>query len=616
MEEDAELQRILELSRLEEEARVERRAQTTSENIDEEKRYTEELAMAMAMSLAQPDMTTTSTADLNSEETTPSALTSNHDGPVGQFLAERKKLEEQRLMRKRARPGYLGEESLDIGPAPAAKRRNTGLTGSSLSHDASRELSQSASTSFFWQGEIRQTANQHATPNKDIKPTFRLSELLGASMEDIKLVVLSSFCNDIPWLAGILPRRAPVILVNQPGPDGKATIVHPVHPDLPSWTMVSPFLRGGHGCMHMKFMLVFYPTRLRVIIPTANFIAYDWRDIENTVWVQDVPLRRSSTGADEPPDVTTADDFPSRLQYALRKLNFAQALARNLIENQSDSPLRDIKDLRRRWDWSAVKVQLIISVPGKFEGGREMGMSGHPALAKSLHALGALCPLTKDLQIECQASGSSIGNYSSAWLTEFLYSVEGKTLATWFSFKESHRRGGIPHPTDIKIVFPSLKTVEASVMGRQGGRSMFCREKQWNGKTFPCHLFYDSRSKRGGILMHSKMILGLFVENPNRIATGSGGRAVAEDASKQTTGGWCYIGSHNFTPSAWGNLSGTAADPILNVMNFEMGICFTLPSLGADARGSEVACWERPPQKYRAGADEPWMQDKHLNLTS
>lgn len=29
--------------------------------------------------------------------------------------------------------------------------------------------------------------------------------------------------------------------------------------------------------------------------------------------------------------------------------------------------------------------------------------------------------------------------------------------------------------------------------------------------------------------------------------------------------GWLYVGSHNFTPSAWGNLSGTSFTPSLNV---------------------------------------------------
>lgn len=34
---------------------------------------------------------------------------------------------------------------------------------------------------------------------------------------------------------------------------------------------------------------------------------------------------------------------------------------------------------------------------------------------------------------------------------------------------------------------------------------MFCRESQWKGAKFPREHFYDSRSKRGQVLMHSKV---------------------------------------------------------------------------------------------------------------
>jgi tyrosyl-DNA phosphodiesterase 1 len=35
--------------------------------------------------------------------------------------------------------------------------------------------------------------------------------------------------------------------------------------------------------------------------------------------------------------------------------------------------------------------------------------------------------------------------------------------------------------------------------------------------------------------------------------------------------GWAYIGSHNFTPSAWGNLSGSSFNPVLNVSTLPRG---------------------------------------------
>ena len=33
----------------------------------------------------------------------------------------------------------------------------------------------------------------------------------------------------------------------------------------------------------------------------------------------------------------------------------------------------------------------------------------------------------------------------------------------------------------------------------------------------------------------------------------------------KTLAGWVYVGSHNFTPSAWGTLSGSSSKPSLNV---------------------------------------------------
>jgi tyrosyl-DNA phosphodiesterase 1 len=36
--------------------------------------------------------------------------------------------------------------------------------------------------------------------------------------------------------------------------------------------------------------------------------------------------------------------------------------------------------------------------------------------------------------------------------------------------------------------------------------------------------------------------------------------------------GWAYVGSHNFTPSAWGTLSGSGFTPILNVRRIYRGL--------------------------------------------
>lgn len=61
---------------------------------------------------------------------------------------------------------------------------------------------------------------------------------------------------------------------------------------------------------------------MRIVVSTANLIDHDWRDIENTVWIQDVP-RRPSPISHEP----KIDDFPSALESVLYAINLAPAIA-------------------------------------------------------------------------------------------------------------------------------------------------------------------------------------------------------------------------------------------------------------------------------------------------
>jgi len=122
--------------------------------------------------------------------------------------------------------------------------------------------------------------------------------------------------------------------------------------------------------------------------------------------------------------------------------------------------------------------------------------------------------------------------------------------------------------------------------------------------------------------MHSKMIIATTREN----ALGGRGKTLATtnaDSGSETEDsdddiveiqkdiGWAYIGSHNFTPSAWGNLSGSSFNPVFNITNYEIGVVFPLKD---EAQANKIACWERPPKKYVLGNDLPWMQNDSLVL--
>jgi tyrosyl-DNA phosphodiesterase-1 len=112
------------------------------------------------------------------------------------FLSERAKLERERRERqKRLRPDVHAnkndnaddeDEHEDTGlREPPAKRQHLSSSGIGPNNGhypfSSSISSQGISTidQVFWDGELRQTANYHADPRGDGRPTFRLTEILG-----------------------------------------------------------------------------------------------------------------------------------------------------------------------------------------------------------------------------------------------------------------------------------------------------------------------------------------------------------------------------------------------------------------------------------------------------
>ncbi|TFY63635.1 hypothetical protein EVJ58_g3136 [Rhodofomes roseus] len=420
----------------------------------------------------------------------------------------------------------------------------------------------------------------HVDRAKDTKPTFRLSDIL-APRDEIEFAVISAYVYNFPWLYSMLSPRTPVIAVAQ-DPHGEETI----RAILPNWIKATPFLRNGMGCMHMKFMLLFYKTgRLRIVVSTANMIEYDWRDIENTAWVQDVPKRPSPIAHD-----SKVDDFPAAFSRVLRALNVGPALTSHVNNDR-------LEHLRTHWDFSKVKAKLIPSIAGKHEGWPKVILTGHTSLMKALRELGLAANKGKE--------GSSIGSYGTQWMNEFHCSARGESAQTWLDVSKA-RRAKLPYPP-IRVLFPTLQ---------YGGGTMFCRRNQWEAAKFPRELFHQSRSKRGRVLMHSKMILGLIRDKSIAFGSGSGGQSDSETEPEDDEAaptemekliGWLYMGSHNFTPSAWGTLSGSAFNPTLNITNYELGILLPLHS---EEEANRLTCWERPPRKYVLGRDDPWIQSE------
>ncbi|KAJ3808629.1 tyrosyl-DNA phosphodiesterase-domain-containing protein [Lentinula aff. lateritia] len=539
------------------------------------------------------------------------------------FLSERAQLEKERRERQKRLRKAQGlsdsddelravSDGEDLGQ-PNAKRQR--LSSSSVSYIGQTNVRTSAvpsssklgpsQDSFFWDGEWRPTATLGVEPRNDGRSTFRLSEVLG-DKSDIAFAILSSFALDIPWIYSLFDPSSPVIMVAQPDSSGKASVKNA----LPNWIKTTPFLRGGYGCMHMKFMLIFYKTgRLRVVVSTANLIPYDWRDIENAVWLQDLP----PLPKEAPFKRQDNESFPSVMKRVLDAVNVMPALSTMLKQDHPNLPIKTTEQICTRWDWSNVKVNLVPSIAGKHEGWPNVILTGHVRLMKAVRNMGVRTgkgPKEKTLELECQ--GSSIGSYTTQWINEFYHSAQGESAEDWLD-KPKSRREKLPYPVEVKVLFPTLATVRSSQHGERGGGNLFFQRSYWEGKKFPRQLFYDSRSKAGKTLMHTKMIVGSISQ---KVATTGPQKEVINldtDSEESDSGeeievvdanvGWIYLGSHNFTPSAWGTLSGSAFNPIMNIRNYELGIVLPLKDM---AEVDKLACFERPPRKYGPD-DSPWV---------
>ena len=194
-------------------------------------------------------------------------------------------------------------------------------------------------------------------------------------------------------------------------------------------------------------------------------------------------------------------------------------------------------------------------------------------------------------------------------MNEFHCSARGVSAQTWLDVPKA-RRAKLSFPP-IRILFPTVQYVRESVLGEQV--SMFpqistegftdarslraegrCSVEGTSGRAQSfLEISSTSPGANGGVCScipryttHVRYVL--LIANPLRQmilgiirdkSTTSGNRSDSEtededdsvSGSKEKPIGWLYMGSHNFTPSAWGTLSGSAFNPTLNVRTLGWG---------------------------------------------
>ncbi|KAJ3332445.1 hypothetical protein HDU76_000208 [Blyttiomyces sp. JEL0837] len=134
----------------------------------------------------------------------------------------------------------------------------------------------------------------------------------------------------------------------------------------------------------------------------------------------------------------------------------------------------------------------------------------------------------------------------------------------------------------IKVVFPS-RAHALSIRARgnraemSGIGSLCLGLKYYEGSSFRRDIFYECISKRWG-LMHAKILLGMRSEPVvDGLKRSDIGRVEGSDNVPFT--GFVYVGSHNFSPSAWGSYNGGKKEKSTDEGRGEGMVCESTKSL-------------------------------------
>jgi len=543
----------------------------------------EELKRGIALSLAEasPDKIAKDSDEALVRQTTrtPAEATEASKASVpamtGTGGLDRKAIEQERLARhasrKRERP---------ISPPPisrASKVQRTSAESNPVSRDTNDAQPVSSvsepSSSFFRQHEsssasqnerllqsLKQPDSDRAIhpsqieglqyPRGVVKKTWafrcerdgseiKIEEVL--ERRTLQKAVLSAFCWDSEWLLGKIdfPRTKLIFVMQGKTAEERQRLLAEVEPVRSSLDICFPSMEGNIHCMHSKLMLLFHPHKLRVAIPSANLMSYDWGEsgiMENSVFIIDLP--RLASEEDFRP-VSELTSFAKELMYFVER----QGLRQN------------VKDGLLKHDWSGTRGIAFVHTVGGPDYGLSAARTGILGLSKAIKDLGL--ESEKDLQIDFTAS--SIGSLNDDYMRTMHAAARGKLNIG----AKSSQVPTVPQ-TDIKdrfrVYYPTHDTIKASKGGEDNGGTIWLSRNWFEGAKFPRSLFRDYQSTRSGLLSHNKIIYAR-------------GKQVSADGKERPIA-WVYMGSSNMSESAWGKVmfDRSRKEPKIGCRNWECGV--------------------------------------------
>ncbi|CCJ31122.1 unnamed protein product [Pneumocystis jirovecii] len=284
----------------------------------------------------------------------------------------------------------------------------------------------------------------------------------------LKAAVLSAFVIDPIWvLSKIQLSKTIVVFIHHAKSDKEKQAINELYLCFPNVSAIFPSMEGAN-CMHCKLQLLFYTTYLRVVIPSANLVDYDWGEtgvMENSMYIHDFPRRESAF-----------TEFSTNFERDL--FHYCKA------KNYPDHILKKMQC----YDFKMSKnIHFVHSIPARALNSVDLKDTGYLSLARAVQKLGKASK--NDIEINIIVT-SSLGLLKSAFMTNIYRALKGdQSIASYNMDLQSWK-------TSIKVHFPSINTVLSSNGGKESAGTICFQKQFWENLEFP-----------KSCLMHHKIIL-------------------------------------------------------------------------------------------------------------
>ncbi|KYK55824.1 ubiquitin interaction domain-containing protein [Drechmeria coniospora] len=518
--------------------------------------------------------------------------------PFSLLSLDRKKMEEERLARKRNRSAVSDDDVVEI-EAPSKQRQR--LVPSPPESISATRKPDAASAIPYPNGVMKRTwAYGYPRTSDDIK----IEEVL--QKDKLLLALLSSFQWDEEWIMSKLDMsKTKLLLAAFAADDRQARTTH--NPYCVEQNSSCDRRKQCAPTCHLAFASASRPcTALGLCTPNCKFLSIKTTCVSwclPMVFLMDLPRREASVDHKR----TT---FSLQLERFLRAMGVDSSMVDSLA-NYDFSRTVDLGFVYSipggHMDRSLQRIGLWHCPSMWINEGSLTDTRGYCGLGTTVAALGLA---TKD-PVEVDFVVSDVDPRSLNWLTgrtvqanadqqcaslgsikhdlvEAIYNAcqgdDGtKEYNARMKRKPSDKQSSpsTPFKDRFRIYFPSNQTVCDSRGGRNAGGTICVQEKWWRLPTFPTELVCDCVSTRKGLLMHTKVI---FVRRAKRE------KALAENSGPASWAGWAYVGSANLSESAWGRMVKDKATGNLkmNCRNWECGVVIPVRPSSQKADGGET----------------------------